>query len=73
MIYLILKAEISCMENDANQAAYYSNHSYTVSEKQAKAFCDAQGNYTSKDCWAINYLPYNGIMPKYKYVPIKEL
>jgi hypothetical protein len=69
-IFLIEKGWIDPMEN--RTATGYDIYSYTMTEEEAKTFCDSKGFWTAKDCWEIQF-SYNGKMSKFRYKEVKLL
>jgi len=66
-IYLIEKGWIDPMEN--RNADGYDAFGYTITEQEAKEFCESKGCWTDKDCWSVAYYP-DKKMVKYRYKEI---
>jgi len=70
-IFLIEEGWVDPMEN--RDADGYKPIGFVNTLEEAKKIVNEGGHYTPEDCWSVAYLPYNGIMPKFKYTKLHKL
>lgn len=70
-IFLIEEGWVDPMEN--HNADGYKPIGFVTTLKAAEKIVNEGGHYTPEDCWSVQYTPYNGVMPKFKYTKLPKL